>query len=70
MGFPHLEEELIGGVVDLDLLFQIPQKYVRIIGGKGEEASSREATMEVENMLKNTQKLSQTVGEEVPFIAN
>jgi hypothetical protein len=30
---------LIGGVVDLDLLFQIPQKDARIIGGKGEEAS-------------------------------
>ena len=30
---PHLEERLIGGVVDLDLLFQIPQEYARIIGG-------------------------------------
>jgi hypothetical protein len=56
MGSPHLEEELIGGVVDLYLLFQIPQKYARIIGGKGEEAISREATIEVENMLKNTQE--------------
>jgi hypothetical protein len=54
MGSPHLEEELIGGVIDLDLLFQIPQKYARIIGGKGEEASSRETTMEVREMLKNT----------------
>jgi hypothetical protein len=54
MGSPHLEEELTGGVVDLDLLFQIPQKYVRIIGGKGEEASSREATMKVREKLKNT----------------
>jgi hypothetical protein len=70
MGSPHLEEELIGGVVDLDLLFQIPQKYAIIIGGKREEASSRGATMEVENMLKNTQKHTQTVGEEAPFIAN
>jgi hypothetical protein len=58
------------GIVDLDLLFQIPQKYARIIGGKGEEASSREATMVVENMLKNTQELYQTVGEEAPFIEN
>jgi hypothetical protein len=58
------------GIVDLDLLFQIPQKYARIIGGKGEEASSREATMEVKNMLKNTQELTQTVGEEAPFISN
>jgi hypothetical protein len=47
MGSRHLEEELIGGVVNLDLLFQIPQKYARIIGGKGEEASSRGSTMEV-----------------------
>jgi hypothetical protein len=54
MGSPHLEEELIGGVVDLDLLFQIPQKYARIIGGKGEEASSRGSTMEVREKLKNT----------------
>jgi hypothetical protein len=38
---------MIGGVVDLDLLFQIPQKYARVIGGKGEKASSRGATMEV-----------------------
>jgi hypothetical protein len=41
-------------IVDIDLLFQIPQKYARIIGGKGEEASAREATMEVREMLKNT----------------
>ena len=41
------------GIVDLDLLFQIPQKDARIIGGKGEEASSRGPTMVVKNMLKN-----------------
>jgi hypothetical protein len=41
MGSPHLEEELIGGVVDLDLLFQIPQKYARIIGGKRESKLKR-----------------------------
>jgi hypothetical protein len=34
------------GIVDLDLLFQIPQKDARIIGGMGEEASSRGSTME------------------------
>jgi hypothetical protein len=34
-------------IVDLDLLFQIPQKYARIIGGKGEEASSKDSTIEV-----------------------
>jgi hypothetical protein len=63
MGSPHLEEELIGGVVDLDLLFQIPQKYARIIGGKREGASSIGLTMEVYFMLKNTK----TFGEEDPF---
>jgi hypothetical protein len=41
-------------IVDLDLLFQIPKKYARIIGGKGEEASSRGSTMEEREMLKNT----------------
>jgi hypothetical protein len=54
MGSPHLEEELIGGVVDLDPLFQIPQKYARIIGGKRKGASSRGLTMEVREKLKNT----------------
>ena len=44
-------------VVDLDLLFQSPQKDARIIGGKGEEASSRGSTMVVKNMLKNLGKL-------------
>jgi hypothetical protein len=33
-------------IVDLDLLFQIPQKYATIIGGKREGASSRGSTME------------------------
>jgi hypothetical protein len=64
MGSPHLEEELIGGVVDLDLLFQIPQKYARIIRGKGEGARSRGSTMEVYFMLKN----SKTFGKKTPFI--
>jgi len=32
---------LIGGVIDLDLLFQIPQVYARIIGGIEREASLR-----------------------------
>ena len=30
----HLEERLIGRIVDLDLLSQIPQKDSRIIGGR------------------------------------
>jgi hypothetical protein len=41
-------------IVDQDLLYQIPKKYARIIGGKREGASSRESTMEVIEMLKNT----------------
>jgi hypothetical protein len=43
MGSPHLEEELIGGVVDQDLLFQIPEKYARIIEGKRERKKSQES---------------------------
>jgi hypothetical protein len=42
--------------VDLDLLFKFPQKYARIIRGKGEGASSRESTMMVYFMLKNPRK--------------
>ena len=56
MESPHLEEGLIGGVVDLDLLFQSPQRDARIIGGMREEASSRGSTMVGENMLKNSKK--------------
>jgi len=44
-------------VVDLDLLFQSPQKDARIIGGMGEEASSRGSTMVAKNVLKNPRKL-------------
>jgi len=43
-------------VVDLDLLFQIPQEYARIIGGKGEEESSRDSTMVAQKVLKNSRK--------------
>jgi hypothetical protein len=67
MVFPHLEEELIGRVVDLDLLFQIPQKYARIIGGKREGASSREATMEVREKLKNTPRTLENHWGRSPF---
>ena len=41
------------GIVDLDLLFQSPEKDARIIGGKGEEESSKGQTMVVKNVLKN-----------------
>ena len=36
---PHLEERLIGGNVDLDLLSLFPQKYARSMGGNKREAS-------------------------------
>jgi hypothetical protein len=41
-------------IVDQDHLYQIPKKYAKIVGGKREGASSRESTMEVREMLKNT----------------
>jgi hypothetical protein len=33
IGSPHLEEKVIGGNVDLDLLSLFPQRYARIMGG-------------------------------------
>jgi hypothetical protein len=35
IGSPHIEEILIGGNVDLDLLSLFPQKDARIMGGMG-----------------------------------
>ena len=39
LGSPHLEEQWISGIVDLDLLSQIPQRYARIMGGIERKAS-------------------------------
>jgi hypothetical protein len=36
IGSPHLEEKVIGGNADLDLLSLFPQKDTRIIGGMEE----------------------------------
>jgi hypothetical protein len=36
IGFPHLEEKVIGGNIDLDLLSLFPQKDARIMGGMEE----------------------------------
>jgi hypothetical protein len=33
IGSPHLEEKVVGGNVDLDLLSLFPQKDARIMGG-------------------------------------
>jgi hypothetical protein len=49
-------------IVDLDNLFQIPQKYARIIGGKREGASSRESTMEVREMQEHTRNTQKMLG--------
>jgi hypothetical protein len=35
IGSPHIEEIMIGGNVDLDLLSLFPQKDARIMGGMG-----------------------------------
>jgi hypothetical protein len=35
IGSPHIEEIMIGGKVDLDLLSLFPQKDARIMGGMG-----------------------------------
>jgi hypothetical protein len=35
IGFPHKEEKVIGGNVDLDILSLFPQKDARIMGGMG-----------------------------------
>ena len=45
---PHLEEEWIGGFVDLDLLFQIPQEDARIIGGIERNQACSRSTKEDE----------------------
>jgi hypothetical protein len=36
IGSPHLEEKVIGGNIDLDLLSLFPQKDARKMGGKEE----------------------------------
>jgi hypothetical protein len=38
IGSPHIEEIMIGGNVDLDLLFLFPQKDARIMGGMGRKS--------------------------------
>ena len=45
LGSPHLEEEWIGGNVDLDLLSLFPQRYARIMRGIERGASFPRSTM-------------------------
>ena len=59
---PHLEERLIGGNIDLDLLFLLPQKYARNMGGiKGEGKLFSRSTME-EREGKNVAKVEEGEG--------
>ena len=45
LGSPHLEEEWIGGNVDLDPLYLFPQKVVRNIGGIERSQAQEMSTM-------------------------
>jgi hypothetical protein len=56
IGFPHIEEIMIGGNVDLDLLSLFPKKDARIMGGMGGRASSSRSTMEDREMEEPTSK--------------
>jgi hypothetical protein len=48
IGSPHLEEKVIGGNVDLDLLSLFPQRYARIMGGIERWGNFPRSTMEGE----------------------
>jgi hypothetical protein len=62
MSSPHLENKWIGGIADLHILFQTPQKDARIIGEIGEYSSFWRLTMVAKFMLKR-------FGKENPLIA-
>jgi hypothetical protein len=64
MGSPHLEEEWVGGNVDLDLLPQILNTYASLVGGIKIGASFSRSAME-EREGKNEQQLN---GEEGGFL--
>ena len=52
MGSPHIEEKVLGGNVDLDLLSLFPQKLARIYGGIESLQALRRSTMGEEHELK------------------
>ncbi len=62
---PHKEEEWIGGVVDLDLLFQNPQEWARIMGG----IKRGSKFFKVNNGREREEELHQPKVEEGLFIA-
>ena len=53
---PHLEEERIGGMVDLDLLSCFPKNWQESLEGSGGIKLSRFATMEERESKKNFSK--------------
>jgi hypothetical protein len=61
-------------IVDLDLLFQNPQEYARIIGGKWEGSKQAQEVQQRrrEKCSRTLRTPSKTLGggEEAPFIAN
>ena len=59
---------MIGGIVDLDLLFQIPQEYARIIGGIEREASTRDQPWWLSFRVLEVGKTAATKVEEGAFI--
>ena len=63
-GSPHIEEKVIGGNVDLDLLSLFPQELARIIGGIERKQARRRSTMGGNHELKRI-RLS---GEEDPLL--
>jgi hypothetical protein len=46
IGSPHLEEKVVGGNVDLDLLTLFPQKDARNMGERRREGKISRSTME------------------------
>ena len=68
LGSPHLEEKLIGGNLDLDLLSLFPQRYARIMGGIEREASFLRSTMVGERGKTCWKKLWSLWGRRGPFI--
>ena len=55
---------MIGGIVDLDLLFQIPQEYARIIGG----IERKQAQEGQQWRGKLARKVEEPLGKKAPYI--
>ena len=64
LGSPHLEEGLIGGKVDLNLLSLFPQRYARIMGGIERGEGFARSTMVGESEKNVQQEPLKRFGEE------